>query len=104
MITIFDLLPFNLSTETWWIILGFVGQGLFMMRFLVQWIASQKAQKSVIPATFWYYSVLGTLILFMYAIYRQDPVFILVQAMAFFMYARNMVFVVNAGKSPHKDD
>lgn len=98
MPTIFDLLPFNLTTETYWIIIGFVGQGLFMMRFFSQWSASKKAQKSVIPASFWYYSVIGTFILFLYAVYRQDPVFILVQAMAFFLYSRNMMFVVTSAR------
>ena len=58
-------------------ILGFVGQFFFSMRFVVQWIASEKNKKSVVPLSFWIFSVLGSSLLLIYAIYRKDPVFIL---------------------------
>ena len=61
----------------WWVLLGFVAQAFFTMRFLVQWLASEKAGKSVIPLAFWWFSIGGGLLLLVYALYRRDPVFIL---------------------------
>lgn len=82
-----------LSSETLWIIIGFVGQTLFFMRFFVQWIASERAGRSVIPHAFWYFSMLGGLTLFAYALWRQDPVFIIGQSTGLFIYARNLYFL-----------
>jgi lipid-A-disaccharide synthase-like uncharacterized protein len=76
----------------WWIALGFVAQALFTMRFLVQWIASERAGRSVIPMAFWIFSIGGGLLLFGYALYRRDPVFILGQGFGVFVYARNLYF------------
>ena len=78
----------------WWLILGFLAQGLFTMRFLVQWIASERAGRSVIPLAFWWFSVAGGLLLLVYALYRKDPVFILGQAFGVFVYLRNLYFVL----------
>ena len=74
-------------------ILGFVGQFFFSMRFVVQWIASEKHKKSVVPLTFWIFSVLGSSLLLIYAIYRKDPVFILGQAPNLLIYFRNIWFI-----------
>ena len=74
-----------------WIVLGFVAQGLFTMRFLVQWIASERQKKSVVPVAFWYLSVAGGGLLLVYAIYRKDPVFILGQATGLIVYVRNLM-------------
>ena len=82
----------RLTTETIWIIIGFVGQSLFFMRFFVQWLASEKVGKSVIPNAFWYFSILGGVTLFAYALYRNDPVFILGQSTGLLIYARNLYF------------
>jgi lipid-A-disaccharide synthase-like uncharacterized protein len=71
-------------------VLGFAGQALFSMRFLVQWIYSERRRRSVIPVAFWYFSLAGGLILLSYAVYRQDPVFIVGQAAGFFIYSRNL--------------
>jgi lipid-A-disaccharide synthase-like uncharacterized protein len=76
--------------EAWWVVFGLVGQLMFTGRFLVQWIASERAKKSVIPVMFWYFSMGGGLILLSYAIYRKDPVFILGQSLGVFIYARNL--------------
>ena len=76
--------------ELAWIIVGLGGQMLFMMRFLVQWVVSEKAKRSTIPASFWWLSIGGAAILLAYAIYRADPVFILGQSIGFFVYARNL--------------
>ena len=78
----------------WWVLLGFAAQGLFTMRFLVQWIASERAKRSVIPLAFWYFSIGGGLLLLIYALYRKDPVFIAGQAFGVFVYLRNLYFVL----------
>ena len=62
--------------EIWWLSLGFIAQALFFMRFFVQWVASEKAGRSVVPLAFWYLSISGSLLLLFYAIHRRDPVFI----------------------------
>jgi len=74
-------------------ILGFIGQFFFSMRFVVQWIASEKNKKSVVPLSFWIFSVLGSSLLLIYAIYRKDPVFILGQAPNLLIYFRNIWFI-----------
>jgi lipid-A-disaccharide synthase-like uncharacterized protein len=81
-----------------WLILGLGGQLLFAMRFLIQWIASEKRKKSVIPVSFWYFSIGGSLILLSYAIYRKDPIFILGQSLGFFIYLRNLILIYRKGK------
>lgn len=66
---------------------------LFFMRFFVQWIASERARRSVIPRAFWYFSLAGGLVLLAYAIRRADPVFIIGQASGLVIYGRNLYFV-----------
>lgn len=78
----------------WWVLLGYVAQIMFTMRFLVQWIASERRGKSVVPRAFWYFSIGGGLTLLCYAIWRRDPVFILGQGAGLFVYARNLYFVL----------
>ncbi|WP_319200810.1 lipid-A-disaccharide synthase N-terminal domain-containing protein [uncultured Ilyobacter sp.] len=75
------------------LILGFIGQAFFSMRFLVQWMASERAGKSVIPLSFWIFSIIGSSFLLIYAIYRKDPVFILGQAPNLFIYTRNLYLI-----------
>lgn len=84
-----------MSNTTSWLIIGFTGQFLFSMRFLIQWIQSERQKKSVISIAFWYFSILGGLTLLAYAIYREDPVFILGQLTGVFIYARNLFFIFN---------
>ena len=72
---------------------GFLGQALFSVRFLVQWIASERKKDSVVPIHFWYFSVGGGLALLTYAILRQDPVFIVGQAAGLFVYGRNLYLI-----------
>ena len=76
-----------------WLIIGFVGQALFSMRFLLQWVASERKGESVIPTLFWYFSLAGGLTLLAYAIYKQDPVFILGQSAGALIYIRNLVLI-----------
>ncbi len=78
----------------WWVVLGFVAQAMFTMRFFVQWLASERAGRSVIPLAFWIFSIGGGLLLLLYALYRRDPVFIAGQAFGVFVYLRNLQFVL----------
>lgn len=86
-----------LTTEQVWVAVGLAGQALFSARFLVQWIATERKQKSVIPREFWYFSIGGGLTLLAYAIHRLDPVFILGQGAGLFVYARNLYFIHRRG-------
>ena len=81
----------------WWVLLGFIAQGMFTMRFLVQWIATERAGHSVIPLGFWIFSIAGGLLLLVYALYRKDPVFNAGQAFGVFVYLRNLQFVMRSG-------
>jgi len=81
-----------------WVALGFVAQAFFTMRFLVQWIASERARKSVVPAAFWFFSIGGGLLLLIYALYRRDPVFIAGQALGLVVYIRNVYFIILTGR------
>ncbi|WP_259779808.1 lipid-A-disaccharide synthase N-terminal domain-containing protein [Aestuariispira ectoiniformans] len=83
----------SLNVDTIWLAVGFLGQGLFFMRFFVQWIASEKKRQSVIPTAFWYFSLLGGIVLFSYAVWRQDPVFMLGQGTGLLIYSRNLYFI-----------
>ncbi len=76
-----------------WIIVGVCGQVLFFIRFFVQWLASERAGKSVIPIAFWYFSIMGGLTLFAYALWRKDPVFILGQSVGIVIYSRNLYLI-----------
>jgi lipid-A-disaccharide synthase-like uncharacterized protein len=78
---------------SWGVLVGFVGQLMFTMRFVVQWIASERARKSVFPVAFWFLSIGGGVVLFVYALSIKDPVFILGQGFGVFVYARNLYFV-----------
>ena len=80
----------------WGILIGYVAQFLFAMRFVVQWIASERAGRSVVPTAFWFFSI-GGFMLLAYALYRKDPVFIIGQAFGVFVYLRNLQFVMRSG-------
>jgi lipid-A-disaccharide synthase-like uncharacterized protein len=81
-----------------WVVLGFVAQALFTMRFVVQWIASERARKSVVPVAFWFFSLGGGVLLLAYALYRKDPVFIAGQAFGLLVYVRNLYFIATHGR------
>ena len=82
-----------MNVEQIWLAVGFLGQACFSMRFLIQWIASERKKESVIPIYFWYFSICGGLTLLTYALYRQDPVFIVGQAAGLFVYSRNLYLI-----------
>lgn len=73
-----------------WIVLGFVAQFMFMMRFVIQWVASERVGRSIVPVAFWFFSVAGGALLLIYAIQRQDPVFIAGQGLGLIIYFRNI--------------
>ena len=85
-----------------WLVIGFLGQGLFSARFIIQWLQSERLKKSVIPQAFWYFSVAGGVTLLAYAIHRRDPVFILGQASGLIIYFRNLQFLWRDRKSADK--
>jgi lipid-A-disaccharide synthase-like uncharacterized protein len=81
-----------------WVALGFVAQAFFTMRFVVQWIASERARKSVVPVAFWFFSIGGGTLLLAYALYRRDPVFIAGQSLGLVVYVRNVYFILLNGR------
>ena len=76
-----------------WLLFGFIGQAMFTMRFIVQWIASEKKKESVIPVAFWYFSLGGGVILLAYAVRQMDPVFIAAYLLNPIIYSRNLYFI-----------
>lgn len=79
--------------DKFWIAIGFVAQILFFMRFLIQWVVSEKKGESIIPIQFWYLSIIGSLMLLVYSIWRKDPVFIVGQCMGSVIYVRNLSLI-----------
>jgi lipid-A-disaccharide synthase-like uncharacterized protein len=87
--------------DNYLLIVGFIGQGFFSGRFLVQWIASERQGRSVVPLSFWYFSIGGGGMLLVYAILKKDPVFILGQAGGLIIYLRNL-YLIRKGSSRQK--
>ncbi len=83
-----------------WILFGLIGQAMFTMRFFIQWIASERRKESVIPVSFWYFSLGGGLMLLAYAFHRMDPVFILAYLPGNFIYFRNLYFIYRKKARP----
>ena len=82
----------------WWLLIGYAGQALFSMRFIVQWVASERVGRSVIPLAFWFFSIGGGVLLLVYALYIRDPVFTIGQGMGLCVYSRNLYFVFRERK------
>ncbi|MBO9547862.1 Lipid A biosynthesis, N-terminal [Pseudomonas putida] len=82
-----------MTRETLWLIVGFAGQVVFTGRFVLQWLYSEFKKRSVIPVGFWYLSMLGSALLLIYAIYREDPVFIIGQSFGLVVYLRNLQLI-----------
>lgn len=75
-----------------WVLLGFFGQFVFFMRFIVQWLATEKHARVVVPVSFWYLSIAGSLIILVYSIHIKDIVFITAQVLSLGIYLRNLAF------------
>jgi lipid-A-disaccharide synthase-like uncharacterized protein len=83
-----------------WVVFGLVGQLMFTLRFVVQWVASERSGRSTVPVAFWYFSLLGGAVLFVYALwYRHDLVFTLGQGAGLFIYARNLALIRRTGSA-----
>lgn len=80
-----------------WIVVGFMGQALFSARFIVQWLASERVKRSIVPRAFWYFSLAGGATLLAYAIHKQDPVFIAGQGLGLLVYLRNL-YLIRSGR------
>ena len=80
-----------------WIVVGFIGQALFSARFVVQWLASERVKRSIVPRAFWYFSLAGGATLLAYAIHKQDPVFIAGQGLGLVVYLRNL-YLIRTGR------
>ena len=94
-----------ITTDTIWIATGFLGQGLFFGRWIVQWLASERSASSKVPVSFWYLSLVGGLITLAYAIYRKDPVFIAGQSIGAVVYVRNLMLIYRPNQAgPAKSD
>ncbi|UCD55440.1 MAG: lipid-A-disaccharide synthase N-terminal domain-containing protein [Candidatus Omnitrophota bacterium] len=76
-----------------WMIFGFLGQFFFGSRFFIQWILSELKKTSYVPTIFWYLSILGGLLLFVYALHIKDPVFIVGHGAGIFIYSRNIALI-----------
>ena len=76
-----------------WLCIGLVGQTLFMMRFIVQWIYSERHKQSLIPVSFWYFSLIGGLTVLAYGVHKAEPVIILGQLPGTIVYARNLILI-----------
>ena len=99
MNALFNFLNVENWFEFWWVVFGVGGQLMFSARFVIQWIASEKAGRSLIPIAFWYFSIAGGAILFTYAVYRGDPVFIMGQSIGLFIYVRNLWLIKTEKKN-----
>ena len=88
-----------MTKEAFWLGIGFAGQFFFTGRFGLQWLYSEYKKQSVIPVGFWYLSIGGSALLLAYAIYRQDPVFILGQSFGFIVYLRNLQLIAQHKKT-----
>ena len=99
--TLMPLLPDSIATDPGqvMVIIGFSGQGLFAMRFIIQWLKSETQRKSVIPIAFWYFSIGGGLVLLFYALWRKDPVIICGQGLGLFIYLRNLYLIFRNDRS-----
>jgi lipid-A-disaccharide synthase-like uncharacterized protein len=87
-----------------WLWFGLCGNVAFFSRFLVQWIASERAGDSVIPMAFWHLSIVGSLVMLVYAIHKRDPVFMLAYLPNAFVYVRNLMLIKKNGKNETAPD
>jgi len=83
-----------------WLVFGLIGNAIFFSRFLIQWLASEKAGKSIVPTAFWYLSIAGSAVLLIYALHKRDPVFILAYLPNAFVYLRNLQLIKKHEEDP----
>jgi len=95
-----ELLLVDNWAGVWLALFGLAAQALFMSRMLVQWIASERARRSVVPVAFWWLSLGGAVMLLIYGVMREDIVIILAQAFGFIVYARNLWLIHRVPQRP----
>jgi lipid-A-disaccharide synthase-like uncharacterized protein len=78
------------SSHDLWIVFGFFAQFVFFMRFIVQWYVSEKKGESVVPMSFWYISIAGTLLIILYSYHVNDVVFFVANILSLAIYFRNI--------------
>lgn len=88
----------------WLALFGLSAQAVFMSRMLIQWIASERARRSVVPVAFWWLSLAGAVMLLVYGLLREDIVIIFAQAFGFLVYARNLWLIRSEGRAPPPAD
>lgn len=88
-----------MTAQTVWICIGFLGQALFSARFIIQWLASEQLGRSVVPLAFWWFSLAGGATLLSYALWRDDPVFVLGQGLGLVVYLRNLILIRRHGRA-----
>ena len=86
-----------------WVLFGFAAQFIFFLRFAVQWWVSEKKKQSVIPVSFWYLSIVGTLMILVYSIQRKDIVFITASCLNSLIYVRNLILIHNNKDKTRQD-
>lgn len=91
------------TVDVAWLLVGLLGQTMFMMRFVVQWLHSERHRKSVIPVSFWYLSLIGGLTVLAYGIHRAEPVIILGQLPGTLVYTRNLMLIRRGNRDVQKD-
>ena len=85
--------------DPFWFAVGMLGQAVFVSRFVVQWLASERAGRSIVPKAFWWLSLSGAALLLVYAVHRRDLVFVLGQSFGWLVYSRNLVLLRRADAS-----
>lgn len=86
-----------------WLIFGFLAQGVFMARMIVQWVASERARASVVPQAFWWLSLIGGVMLLVYFLRRGDPVGVWGQLLGVVVYVRNLALMRRAATTGKAD-
>ncbi len=88
-----DYFRIESTADLIWLMVGLFAQLMFSMRFIIQWISSERQKKSVVPTAFWWFSLFGGILLLAYGIRRGEPVIILGQSLGIFIYLRNLWFI-----------
>lgn len=99
MHNVMTMLGVTSQVDAIWVMVGLLGQLMFTARFLVQWLASERAGRSVVPVAFWYFSLLGGLIVLAYGIHKMDPVIIVGQLPGTVIYSRNLWLIRSEGRN-----
>lgn len=97
-----DLLAYfkiHSTSDLVWLGLGVIAQLMFSLRFIIQWLVSEKAKRSVMPTAFWWFSLIGGLMLLAYGVHRGEPIIILGQGLGIIVYIRNLMLVHQGRKT-----